>query len=640
MAAKKACKAIVRKQEKREFYDRKELEKLALQSLDMNIFQIRKLKKKELCKLLKIEWIDNTKKQPKQTTIITDEKICTNYACTKAFPNRLSKTELVDMVKKKNPRYSKSALRLKKTHELCRLLQIRFVECPESDRVPPPVSARNGRGSKLTDMPPVPADIATRSCVSRSGLPLQPQQLKVVEYLQNHRGVLMYHTVGSGKTLTAITISQCFLDAFPQKKVIVVTPASLIENFKLQMTYYKNIKYPEKYSFFSFQAFVRAKKSGRIPCNDVLLIVDEAHNLKTNPRKVNDKMVGIQSKIITDCAEKAFRVLLLSATPVINSPKDLVPLYNMMRDRHEPKMVVSFGKNQATSPRFVKYSAPELARYMRCKVSFFDAVDKRYYPTLKEHNVFLRMTPSYEQKYDNLLQKEKGGLSALAIRQFGDIDIEKFYNGYRRAVNTLESKESPKIQWVLDKINGLDKNEKIIIFSHFLEAGNLAIQKNLSATQKRKSAYIRGGTPKKQRADIVQKYNSGQIQILFISKAGGEGLDLKGTTFIVILEPSWNRSLEDQIIGRGVRYKSHESLPLSKRKVNVYRLFLVKQSDLQYKNVTIRSEKDDLPVKFNPQTNSVDILMRFLQLRKEQRLETIRKIIVDGAIENAYCEDL
>ena len=82
MTTKKACKAIVRKQEKREFYDRKELEKLALQSLDMTKSQIRKLKKKELCKLLKIQWIDNKKRQSKQETDISDEKLCTNYACT------------------------------------------------------------------------------------------------------------------------------------------------------------------------------------------------------------------------------------------------------------------------------------------------------------------------------------------------------------------------------------------------------------------------------------------------------------------------------------------------------------------------------------------------------------------------------
>ena len=57
---------------------------------------------------------------------------------------------------------------------------------------------------------------------------------------------------------------------------------------------------------------------------------------------------------------------------------------------------------------------------------------------------------------------------------------------------------------------------------------------------------------------------------MLLSSSGGEGLDLKNTRQIHIMEPHWNTSKIDQVIGRGIRYKSHESLPVAKRNVTVY----------------------------------------------------------------------
>ena len=49
--------------------------------------------------------------------------------------------------------------------------------------------------------------------------------------------------------------------------------------------------------------------------------------------------------------------------------------------------------------------------------------------------------------------------------------------------------------------------------------------------------------------------------LLLASGAGSEGLDLKGTRLMQLLEPHWNESRLDQVIGRGIRYRSHEGLP-------------------------------------------------------------------------------
>jgi hypothetical protein len=54
-----------------------------------------------------------------------------------------------------------------------------------------------------------------------------------------------------------------------------------------------------------------------------------------------------------------------------------------------------------------------------------------------------------------------------------------------------------------------------------------------------------------------------------VSSAGGEGFDLKGTKLVQILDPHWNEEKINQVIGRGVRYRSHSHLPPKQRKVVV-----------------------------------------------------------------------
>jgi SNF2 family DNA or RNA helicase len=625
----KECKAVVSKKQAQRFFNRKELENLVAIKLKLPMKEIKKLNKKKLCNLLNVKWVLPKKKTIK---IISTEKVCTDRNCKKTFPNRYSKAKLVEMAKLKFPNLSKSKLNMLKMPTLCSKLKIKYVKCPPSQKL----LQHKKKISKLLFQ-------NTRvqgGCVFRSALKLQPQQLKIIEYMQTHRGILIYHTVGSGKTLTAITLSQCYLDANPNNTVIVVCPASLIANFQKQMYYYKNIKHANNYKFYSIQSFVNAKKKGDINCANSMLIIDEAHNLKTayskNKSQKTGKVIekGVNSKHVINCAEKADKVVLLSATPVVNDMKDLVSLYNMIRNTEEPRMT---NTKKTTGLHSIPYSTEELIQRLRCKVSFFDAVDKNFFPESKEHDIFLRMSPSFEKKYNELLGDK--GLSKLAISHFGDTDIQKFYNGFRRAVNTLEGPDSPKIKWVVKQIQEAKPNEKIIVFSHFLDSGNFAILKALSPELQKRSAYIRGSVTKKKRSEIVNKYNKNELQFLFISKAGGEGLDLKETRKIIILEPSWNRSLEEQVIGRGVRYMSHSALPLKDRVVDIYRLYNIKHSDKkfqQFEQQQIQTQ-DKEPPKFDPVNNSVDMLMRYLQYYKERKLIYFRKRLINYSIENQIC---
>jgi hypothetical protein len=89
------------------------------------------------------------------------------------------------------------------------------------------------------------------------------------------------------------------------------------------------------------------------------------------------------------------------------------------------------------------------------------------------------------------------------------------------------------------------------------------------------------------------------VKVLLLTRAGGEGLNLKGTRYEVIFEKNWNRASEEQVIARGARYKSHSHLPEDKRKVDVYHLLIKKpdnskggpSADIRLKNLIEKKEK-------------------------------------------------
>ena len=60
------------------------------------------------------------------------------------------------------------------------------------------------------------------------------------------------------------------------------------------------------------------------------------------------------------------------------------------------------------------------------------------------------------------------------------------------------------------------------------------------------------------------------VKVVMISQAGSEGIDFKCIRQVHILDPWYNMSRIEQIIGRAVRTKSHCQLPFSQRNVEIY----------------------------------------------------------------------
>ncbi len=430
-------------------------------------------------------------------------------------------------------------------------------------------------------------------------LVLKKHQLNVANFLYNNHGVAVIHSVGTGKTLTAIASSQCLLLNKIVDKIIVVTPTSLQENFKQQMNFYDiDINLKKYYHFYTISGIVNAINNKTVTSpNNALLIIDESHNLRT--------LEGNRSNVIFKYSLKAKKVLLLTATPFINYTNDIINLVALAKGEM-PISEDEFNEIIEKPNTLKKYLENIFSVYTKKQ-------DDENFPKKKEYEIFLEMPEQYKKIY---IDVENGEVKK--IPDFKNKNINVFYNGLRRASNIIEDK-SPKVEWIINKLKGNSKGQ-YVIFSHFITMGIKPIMNHLDK-KKIKYASVTGDMTIKERTNAVNEYNNGNIKILFISMAGSEGLDLKNTEFIIILEPSWNESSNEQIIGRGVRYKSHEKLPKSKQVVTIYKLYCIKSDEYE----DIDKITDNYYLEYGNDMLSVDLYLRNYSLLKQQKIEHFYK---------------
>lgn len=434
-------------------------------------------------------------------------------------------------------------------------------------------------------------------------LKLKSHQLSVANKMISNRGIIVYHEVGTGKTLTSIVTSRCLLLSGIVKNCIIVTPTSLQENVKKEMKKYNDKIDFDKYYFYTINGLVNAIKNKSIinPKNS-LIIIDEAHNLR--------KLEGTIYTYIFNYCLKAKKILLLTATPLINYKYDIVNLISLIR-----------GEPPLTKQEFneIEKDTKSLKKYLKNVFNIYVKTLETHFPKKIIYEVFLPMDKEYYKLYEKV---EKGEIKK--IPDFKDNkNIFAFYNGVRRSSNIIDNK-SIKIDWVINKILE-NTNKKFVIYSNYIDMGMKPIMKRLN-DKKINFSYITGEMKISKRKESVDDYNSGIVKILFISKSGAEGLDLKNTNYMIILEPTWNDNLLNQIIGRVVRYKSHSDLQKKKQKVIIYRLFLVKPKE--YENID--KIIDNLMLEFDDNLLSIDLYLKnfstIKQIEIDEFYETIKKL--------------
>ena len=145
----------------------------------------------------------------------------------------------------------------------------------------------------------------------------QQHQMAVAMHLaarcKSQKGMLVYHGMGSGKTLTALI----FAMTFPDHRVIIVTPHEIQFSWKAEV---KRLELRRHIQWYTYRNLDRAK--GKL--SGAIVILDEAHNFI-------DELDDLRLQLI-DEMRSSFKVLLLTGTPISSARsgwQELVLLMNI-----------------------------------------------------------------------------------------------------------------------------------------------------------------------------------------------------------------------------------------------------------------------------------------------------------------------
>ena len=183
---------------------------------------------------------------------------------------------------------------------------------------------------------------------------------KYLDYNSPYSDLLIYHGLGSGKTASTINIYNMLYNYTPGWNVFVLIKATLknypwMSDLESWLTKDEKQYRMENIRFISYdapnadKAFMDAVKNAD-SSKKSLYIVDEAHNFIRNvytniSTRQGRRAQTIYDYILQDKKEnEGVRVILLSATPAINTPYELALVFNLLRPGIFPKSEAQFNQ--------------------------------------------------------------------------------------------------------------------------------------------------------------------------------------------------------------------------------------------------------------------------------------------------------
>lgn len=429
---------------------------------------------------------------------------------------------------------------------------------------------------------------AAKQSALKSDIKLQDHQQRVVDRIEENPRMLLYHGLGSGKSLSSIAAAEA------AKKLNggsygVAVPASLRDNFKKEISKFTEGSSPE---VMSYTGLGLGKRFQQDPDT---LIMDEAARLR-NP-------TAARTQAAFEAAQKAKNLLLLTGTPITNAPSDLASLISLLnKKKMSPKAfdeqfvgsekvwpgVFNYLRGVKPGARTVVKNEDKLRALLAGKVDYQpsktpegvnineELVRVPLSPEQKkiQRSIRTKIPPRFLWKLDKEFPLSKDELAKLNSFLSGLRQVSLSTHSFRADKDKLKAfQQSGKLQAAFKNLRkelGADPRKKAIIYSNFIESGLGPYAAGLEK-EKIPHAYFHGGVSPKARQAAVDAYNKGKLRALLIGPAGAEGISTKGTSLIQLLDPHWNEARTQQARGRGLRFDSHADLPEELKNVAVQR---------------------------------------------------------------------
>jgi hypothetical protein len=318
----------------------------------------------------------------------------------------------------------------------------------------------------------------------KQGVEFRRHQQFLADYMRQDgpfRTILLYHGLGSGKTISAINIINNLFLKSDKWNVYMLIKASLRNDPwekelefaldpKIKQTALKSINFIHYNAPNASDQFEDRLRETRDPLKHSIFVVDEVHEfigtVLSNIRNDRGRARRIYDKIIQELQrDKHTRIVTLSATPVVHEPFELGLLFNMMQPGLFPTTQDGFDDLFLKNQRLSANAKNLFMRRILGKVSYFKGHTADTYATQKTFEVksellgfALRVYKEVEKQEEDLERRQRssgrGGPSNIfqiqgsADRGSGSAAGQTFRSYSRQACNFVV----PDID---KKINGL-----------------------------------------------------------------------------------------------------------------------------------------------------------------------------------------
>lgn len=417
---------------------------------------------------------------------------------------------------------------------------------------------------------------------------LRTYQTWGVRYILHQNNVLLGDEMGLGKTVQAIA-AMTALKNKGAEKFLVVCPASVLENWVREVRKHSDltcikIHGPAKdlqartwldgldvgVTNYESTGYIELDPSVKLD----LVVVDEAHYIKNPSAKRSINTLNL--------CKQAKRVLFMSGTPLENKVDEMIGLVSHLNK----KAAREAGKyaSRFSSAEFRDALAPVYYRRKR-----EDVLSEL--PDLIENSEWCQMGSSELHQY------------YLTLRMRNPMQIR------RLSWNAPDPNDSSKLKRLREIVaDAKDENRKVLVFSFFHDTIDVVRSAFGSACY----GPISGSTPLNKRQQIIDSFDAAPAGSILVAQiqSGGTGINIQSASVVVLCEPQYKPSIENQAISRA--YRMGQS-----RNVLVYRLLCKDTIDERIMSILGR-KKGDFDAFADKSTAAEVDMQNELEVKQEQ----------------------
>ena len=364
-----------------------------------------------------------------------------------------------------------------------------------------------------------------------------------VKYILHQERVLLGDEMGLGKTIQAIA-SMVSLKNTGATHFVVVCPASVLTNWCREIQKHSLLSVTKVHGSGRSLAVRGWLEAGGVAVTTYettahfhlpadfrfsMVVVDEAHYIK-NP----EARRTVHTKELCDHAE---RLLFMTGTALENRVEEMIRLIGILQPKIASQAaVLSF---LAAAPQFREQVAPVYYRRKREDVL-------TELPELIESREWCNMGAEEERIYEDAILE---GRYTDARRVSWNVDDLKY------------SSKANRLREIIDE--AAEEQRKILVFSFFLDT----IHRIHELLGDRCMNPINGSVSPQRRQEIIDEFDKAPAGAVLLAQiqSGGTGLNIQSASVVVICEPQFKPSIENQAIARAYRMGQA-------RNVLVYRL--------------------------------------------------------------------